>query len=90
MLGRATDERAGSKAYAPALPASLNTAPVSAASDPALGFRLYEALRREPAATSDLMLTTGQRSATERVVGFLLAFSRRNDRDGQDPTSKHH
>ena len=41
--------------------------------------------RRELAATRDLMLTTGQRSATERVVSFLLAFSRRNARNGQDP-----
>src|SRR6478735_7375453 len=59
----------------------------SAAKDPTLGFKLYEALARELAATRDLMLTTGQRSATERVVSFLLAFSRRNDRNGQDPTT---
>jgi CRP/FNR family transcriptional regulator len=57
----------------------------SAAKDPTLGFKLYEALARELAATRDLMLTTGQRSATERVVGFLLALSRRNARNGQDP-----
>ena len=57
----------------------------SAAKDPTLGFKLYEALARELAATRDLMLTTGQRSATERVVSFLLAFSRRNERNGQDP-----
>ena len=57
----------------------------SAAKDPTLGFMLYEALARELAATRDLMLTTGQRSATERVVGFLLALSRRNTRNGQDP-----
>jgi CRP/FNR family transcriptional regulator len=57
----------------------------SAAKDPTLGFKLYEALARELAATRDLMLTTGQRSATERVVGFLLALSRRNVRNGQDP-----
>src|SRR5262245_36768827 len=59
----------------------------SAASDPALGFKLYEALARELAATRDLMLTTGQRSAMERLASFLLAFSRRNQRNGQDPTS---
>jgi CRP/FNR family transcriptional regulator len=57
----------------------------SAASDPALGFRLYEAVARELAATRDLMLTTGQRSATERVVSFLLALSRRSERNGKDP-----
>jgi CRP/FNR family transcriptional regulator len=59
----------------------------SAANDPMLGFKLYEALARELAATRDLMLTTGQRSAIERVAGFLLAFSRRNERQGRDPTS---
>jgi CRP/FNR family transcriptional regulator len=59
----------------------------SAARDPMLGFKLYEALARELAATRDLMLTTGQRSAVERVAGFLLAFSRRNVRNGQDPAT---
>jgi CRP/FNR family transcriptional regulator len=57
----------------------------SAARDPALSFKLYEALARELAATRDLILTTGQRSATERVVSFLVAFSRRSERNGQDP-----
>ena len=59
----------------------------SAAKDPGLGFKLYEALARELAATRDLMLTTGQRSAIERVVSFLLAFSRRNERNRQNPQS---
>ena len=58
----------------------------SASKDPTLGFKLYEALARELAATRDLMLTTGQRSATERVVSFLLAFARRNERNGKDPS----
>jgi CRP/FNR family transcriptional regulator, anaerobic regulatory protein len=58
----------------------------SAAQDPALGFRLYEAVARELAATRDLMLTTGQRSAIERVASFLLAFSRRAQRNGRDPS----
>jgi CRP/FNR family transcriptional regulator len=56
----------------------------SAAQDAALGFKLYEAVARELAATRDLMLTTGQRSATERVVSFLLTFSHRAVRNGQD------
>jgi CRP/FNR family transcriptional regulator len=59
----------------------------SARKDPTLGFRLYEALAKELAATRDLMLTTGQRSATERVAAFLLALSRRNERNGKDPIS---
>jgi CRP/FNR family transcriptional regulator len=57
----------------------------SAAQDPALGLKLYEAVARELAAVRELMLTTGQRSATERLASFLLAFSRRAERGGQDP-----
>jgi CRP/FNR family transcriptional regulator len=71
-------------------PTRLRCLPISALhqaarQDPRLGFKLYEAMARELAATHDLLLTTGQRSATERVVAFLLAFSRRNERNGQDP-----
>jgi CRP/FNR family transcriptional regulator len=65
----------------------LATLTLSATKDPTLGFKLYEALARELAATRDLMLTTGQRSATERVASFLLAFSRRSQRNGQDPSA---
>src|SRR5262245_47279614 len=66
---------------------SMTSLRQSAASDPELGLKLYDAMARELAATRDLMLTTGQRSAMERVVGFLLAFSRRNQRNGQDPSN---
>jgi len=71
-------------------PTRLRCLPVSAlnqslARDPMLGMKLYEALAKELAATRDLVLTTGQRSAIERVAGFLLALSRRNRRNGQDP-----
>jgi CRP/FNR family transcriptional regulator len=71
-------------------PTRLRCLPVSALSqiarqDPRLGFRLYEALASELAATRELLLTTGQRSACERLVAFLLAISRRNARKGQDP-----
>jgi CRP/FNR family transcriptional regulator len=59
----------------------------AADADPSLGFKLYEAMARELAATQDLMLTTGQRSAMERVASFLLALSRRNQRNGQDPSA---
>ena len=48
---------------------------------------MYQAVARELASARDLMFTTGQRSATERVVSFLLAFSGRNERKGQDPTT---
>jgi CRP/FNR family transcriptional regulator len=63
----------------------LATLQKSAAEDPSLGFKLYEALSRELAATRDLMLTTGQRSALERLASFLVALSRRNARGGRDP-----
>jgi CRP-like cAMP-binding protein len=66
---------------------SLKTLRQAIAEDPTLGIKLYEAVARELAATRDLMLTTGQRSALERVASFLLALSRRNQRHGQDPTS---
>jgi CRP/FNR family transcriptional regulator, anaerobic regulatory protein len=66
------------------LPAS--TVRQSAARDPELGFKLYEALARELAATRDLMLTTGHRTAAERLAAFLMACSRRNERSGKDVT----
>src|SRR5262245_4799048 len=65
---------------------SLATLRQSIAEDPTLAIKLYEAVARELAAARDLMLTTGQRSAVERVASFLVALSRRNQRHGQDPT----
>lgn len=59
----------------------------AASQNAGLGLKLYEAMARELAATRDLMLTTGQRSASERVAAFVLALSRRNDRNGHDPRS---
>ena len=38
------------------------------------GLKLYEAISKELAAAHDLLLTTGQRSAAERVATFLLAM----------------
>lgn len=58
----------------------------TARQDAALGLRLYEAISNELAAAHDLLLTTGQRSAAERVAAFLLAMSRRAERCGQDAT----
>ncbi|KAB2919818.1 MAG: helix-turn-helix domain-containing protein [Hyphomicrobiaceae bacterium] len=57
-----------------------------AGEDAKLGLKLYEAMANELASTRDLLLTTGHRSATERVVSFLLAMSARNERSGQDPS----
>ena len=59
----------------------------SAETDPTLGLKLYEAMARELAAARDLMLTTGQRSALERVASFLLALSRRNERNSRDASA---
>ena len=53
--------------------------------DPRLGLKLYEAVSHELQAARDLLVTVGQRNATGRVAAFLLALSRRNERDGHDP-----
>ena len=55
-----------------------------ARNDPGLGIKLYEMISQELAAAHDLLLTTGQRTATERVAAFLLAMSRRTDRRNGD------
>lgn len=70
-------------------PTRVRSIPVSklhkmAAGDPELSFKLYQAVAAELAETRDLMLTTGHRSACERVASFLLALSRRNQRHSQD------
>jgi hypothetical protein len=51
--------------------------------DAALGLKLYEAISQELAAAHDLLLTTGQRSAAERVATFLLATVRRCRRNAR-------
>jgi CRP/FNR family transcriptional regulator len=71
-------------------PSRLRCVPIaslhrSAAQDAKLAFRLYEAMTREVAESHDLMLITTQRSAMERVASFLLALSRRNERNGDNP-----
>jgi CRP/FNR family transcriptional regulator len=52
--------------------------------DPGLGIKLYEVISQELAAAHDLLLTTGQRTAVERVAAFLLAMSRRSQRRSGD------
>jgi CRP-like cAMP-binding protein len=54
--------------------------------DPQLGMQLYRALSDQLLAARDLLLTVGQRNATERLGALLLALSRRNERIGADPT----
>ncbi len=56
----------------------------SARHDPELALKLYEAISLELAAAHDLLLSTGQRSALERVAVFLLAMSRRGGRNGRE------
>jgi len=54
--------------------------------DPQVGMQLYRALSDQLLAARDLLLTVGQRNATERLGALLLALSRRNERIGGDPT----
>jgi PAS domain S-box-containing protein len=53
--------------------------------DPALAFRLCELTSRELAAAQDLLLTTGLRTACERVAAFLPAISRHSQLRGVNP-----
>lgn len=57
----------------------------AAARDPRIGVRLYEALSIELGAMRDHLICVSQRSAIERVTGFLLTLSQRNERRGRDP-----
>lgn len=52
--------------------------------DAHLGMKLYEAMSRELLAAREMLFTVTQRTATERVAAFLLALSRRNERNGED------
>jgi CRP/FNR family transcriptional regulator len=56
-----------------------------AAHDPRIGMQLYSALSDQLLAARDLLLTVGQRNATERLAALLLAMARRNERSGADP-----
>jgi CRP/FNR family transcriptional regulator len=53
--------------------------------DPQVGMQLYRAMSEQLLAARDLLLTVGQRNATERLGALLLALSRRNARTGADP-----
>jgi CRP-like cAMP-binding protein len=50
--------------------------------DPAFGIKLYEVISEELEAARDLLMSTGQRTAIERIAAFLLAMSRRIERRG--------
>ena len=53
--------------------------------DPAIAMRMCEALSDELTAIRDHLICVVQRSATERLVTFLLALSRRNAARNRDP-----
>ena len=57
-----------------------------ARNDPRVGVQLYQALSDQLLSAHDLLLTVGQRNATERLAALLMALSRRNERSGADPT----
>ena len=50
--------------------------------NPEIGMQLYRALSDQLLAAHDLLLTVGQRNATERLATLLLALSQRNERYG--------
>lgn len=73
-------------------PARIRSMPVSelhriAARNASLSFMLYRAVSEELTATRDLMMTTGHRSASERVATFLLALWRRRKRGNDAVTT---
>ncbi len=55
-----------------------------ARNDPRVGVQLYQALSDQLLSAHDLLLTVGQRNATERLAALLMALSRRNERGGAD------
>lgn len=52
--------------------------------DPTLGLELYEAMASELFDARELLVSVCQRSAQERLAGFLFALSRRNRRQGEN------
>jgi CRP/FNR family transcriptional regulator, anaerobic regulatory protein len=72
-------------------PTRISSMPISAlhrvaTSDPSLSFALYQAIAEELAATRHLMMTTGHRTASERVATFLFVLWRR--RGGSSGTAQ--
>lgn len=53
--------------------------------DGQLGLRLCEAISRELQGSRELLFTVGRCTASERIATFLMALSRRNQRNGEDP-----
>jgi CRP/FNR family transcriptional regulator len=62
----------------------LSTLRDVARTDYRIGMQLYEAVSQELLAARELLFTVSQRTAAERLAGFLLALSRRNERRGEN------
>jgi CRP/FNR family transcriptional regulator, anaerobic regulatory protein len=77
-LGAPSEHLMNARAIKPTRLRCLPVAALRQSADPLIGFKLYDALAGELAATRNLVRTIARRSAIERVVGFLLALSRRN------------
>jgi CRP-like cAMP-binding protein len=56
----------------------------AARQNPALGMTIWELMAQELTGAQNLLLTIGQRTATERVAAFLVELSRRNARRGEN------
>lgn len=54
--------------------------------DSRIGLKLLEVLSHDLQASQEMAVTLGQRSADERLGAFLQAMSRRNRRNGEDPS----
>jgi len=72
--------------------ASLQSVPVAtvralACKEPGVLFELYANLSNETTAAQDLALTIGRADPEERLARFLAALSRRNERQGRDPST---
>jgi CRP/FNR family transcriptional regulator len=81
-LGRhAANAQATSRTRLRAIP--LGQLIAAARSDGALSHSLYEAVSRELIAARELLFTISQRTATERVAGFLVALARRTAQRGE-------
>lgn len=52
--------------------------------DAEIGMQLYEAVSHELLAAREILFTVSQRTATERLAGFLLSLSRRRARRGEN------
>lgn len=59
----------------------------AASEDARVALKLCDALMKELTALREHLVSVGQRTATERLVTFLLTLSRRNEAKGGDPTT---